>query len=192
MTAPPPPSDDRPAAGDRPASPGDRPVPSGDGSPPADGGAPAEDNRTAPRLETTVPYTSPFTVVGRIRSFRHALRGVWLVLRSQHNAWLHAVATVLAVALAGILHNTAEPLSPGEWADLALAILLVWVAETFNTGLEVLADGLVPERHPVVKMAKDVAAAAVLMAAVGAVVVGAILFVPRLVGLVEGLWAAGG
>jgi diacylglycerol kinase (ATP) len=78
-----------------------------------------------------------------------------------------------------------RPLSLGEWADLVLAIVLVWVAETFNTGLEVMADGLVPERHPVIKISKDVAAAAVLMAAVGAVVVGAILFIPRLVLVIQ-------
>ena len=141
--------------------------------------------RRAPRLETDVPYTSPFTVMGRLRSFKHAATGIWLVLRSQHNAWLHAVATVLALVLAGILHVVSRPLSLGEWADLVLAIVLVWVAETFNTGLEVMADGLVRERHPVIKIAKDVAAAAVLMAAIGAVVVGAILFIPRLVIVVQ-------
>jgi len=147
--------------------------------------------RTARRIETDVPYASPFTVVGRLRSFKHAAMGIWLVLRSQHNAWLHAVATMLALVLAGVLHVAARPLSLGEWADLVIAIVLVWVAETFNTGLEVMADGLVRERHPVIKIAKDVAAAAVLIAAVGAVVVGAILFVPRLVLLVQRLLAAG-
>jgi len=147
--------------------------------------------RADQRLETDVPYTSPFTVVGRLRSFRHAARGIWFVLRSQHNAWLHVVATVLALALAGLLHVEVRPFTTGEWADLVLAILLVWVAETFNTGLEVLADGIEPERHPVIKIAKDVAAAAVLMAAIGAFVVGAILFVPSLVSLFQDLWAAG-
>jgi len=147
-------------------------------------------HRRAPRLRTDVPYTSPFTVVGRLRSFKHAAMGIWLVLRSQHNAWLHAVATVAAVVVAGVLHVTARPLSLGEWADLVLAIALVWVAETFNTGLEVMADGLVGERHPVIKIAKDVAAAAVLMAAVGAVVVGAVLFVPRLILLLQRLLGA--
>ena len=154
------------------------------------GGDAERSRRAAPRLETDVPYSSPFTVVGRIRSFKHAAMGIWLVLRSQHNAWLHAVATMLALALAGVLHVTARPFSVGEWADLVLAIVLVWVAETFNTGLEVMADGLVRERHPVIKIAKDVAAA-VLMAALGAVVVGAILFVPRLVLLVQRLVEAG-
>ena len=161
-----------------------------DGNPSKERGA-ANARRTARRLETDVPYASPFTILGRLRSFKHAAMGIWLVLRSQHNAWLHAVATMLALVLAGVLHVTARPLSLGEWADLVIAVVLVWVAETFNTGLEVMADGLVHERHPIIKIAKDVAAAAVLMAAVGAVVVGAILFVPRLVLLVQRLAAAG-
>ena len=95
--------------------------------------------RVARRLGTDVPYTSPFTVVGRIRSLRHAAKGMGFVLRSQHNAWLHAVATVLALVLAVVLHVMVKPLTAGEWADFVLAVALVWVAETFNTGLEVLA-----------------------------------------------------
>jgi len=147
--------------------------------------------RRGPRLDTDAAYTSPFTIVGRIRSFRHAAKGMAFVLRSQHNAWLHAVATVLALVLAAVLHVTVEPaLTVGEWADLVIAIVLVWVSETFNTGLEVLADGMVAERHPIVKIGKDVAAAAVLLSALGAVVVGAILFIPRLMILVEQLLAA--
>lgn len=155
------------------------------------GGDAERSRRKVPRLETDVPYASPFTIMGRMRSFKHAAMGIWLVLRSQHNAWLHAVATMLALLLAGVLHVMARPFSVGEWADLVLAIVLVWVAETFNTGLEVMADGLVCERHPVIKIAKDVAAAAVLMAAIGAVVVGAILFLPRLLLLVQRLVEAG-
>ena len=136
--------------------------------------------RGEPRLETEVLYPSPFTLVGRVRSFRHALSGFWFVLRSQHNAWLHAAVSVLALVLAAVLHFRVKPFTVGEWCDLALAIVLVWVAETFNTGLEVLANAVTPERHPIVKIAKDVAAAAVLMAAIGAFVVGCILFLPPL------------
>ena len=140
--------------------------------------SPTEDRRGKARLET-VPYTSPFTFMGRVRSFRHAIMGLAFVLRTQHNAWLHAIATVLAIIL-----GVALRLPLGEWCMLALAVVMVWVAEAFNTGLEVLADAVVSERHPVVKIAKDVAAAAVLLSALGAVVVGAIIFVPRLVDVI--------
>ena len=142
-----------------------------------------DERRDGDRLDTEVLYPSPFTVVGRVRSFRHAFLGIWFVLRSQHNAWVHAVVSVLALVLAGVLHVNVRAFTAGEWADLVIAIVLVWVAETFNTGLEVLANAVSDQRHPVVKIAKDVAAAAVLMAAVGALVVGLILFVPRFVEL---------
>ena len=142
-------------------------------------GASDDQRRDGERLETEVLYPSPFTVVGRVRSFRHALMGMWFVLRSQHNAWLHAAASVLVLALAAALHVRVQAFTVGEWADLVIAIVLVWVAEMFNTGLEVLANAVSGQRHPVVKIAKDVAAAAVLVAAIGAVVVGLILFVPR-------------
>jgi diacylglycerol kinase len=132
------------------------------------------------RVETQIFYTSPFTVSGRLRSFRHAAVGFWFVMKSQHNAWLHAVATVLALVLAVSLHIMVAPLSLGEWAVLVIAVVLVWVSETFNTGLEILAEAITTERHPILKIAKDVAAAAVLISALGAVTVGGILFIPRL------------
>jgi len=141
------------------------------------------------RVDTNIFYESPFSLMGRLRSFRHAAVGIWFVVRSQHNAWLHAIATVLAMVLA-IALNFAVPsrrFELVEWGLLVLAIMLVWVAETFNTGLEVLAAAITSERHPIVKIAKDVAAAAVLMSAMGAFMVGCILFLPRLWTLVSRL-----
>jgi len=154
--------------------------------PPTDSG---EQRRNEDRLETEVFYQSPFTVVGRVRSFRHAFMGMWFILRSQHNAWLHAVASVLALVLAAVLHVMVRPFTVGEWCDLIIAIVLVWVAEGFNTGLEILANAVSIKQHPVLKIAKDVAAAAVLMAAIGALVVGLLLFVPRFVQLLG--WPGG-
>ena len=146
-----------------------------------------QEERNARRLDSEILYESPFTLTGRVRSLRHAARGIWFVLRSQHNAWLHAVATVLAFVLAGVLHLFVQPFTWGQWSVLVVAIVQVWVAETFNTGLELLAAAITSDRHPIVKIAKDVAAAAVLMSALGAAVVGAILFVPPLAELVERL-----
>ena len=138
-----------------------------------------DERRILGRVETEPQYPSPFTVVGRLRSFRHAFAGLLFVLRSQHNAWLHGVVTVLALVL-----GVAVRLSADEWCLLVLAIAVVWVAEAFNTGLEVLADTVVPERHPTVKIAKDVAAGAVLLASLGALVIGCLLFVPRLAAVI--------
>jgi diacylglycerol kinase (ATP) len=119
----------------------------------------------------------PFQFTGRVRSFRFAFAGLWTMLRTQHNAWVHAAATV-TVAAAGL----AVRLGPSEWALITLAVVAVWAAEAMNTALEFLADAACPEFHPLVKHAKDIAASAVLIAACGAAVVGLLVFGRRIVG----------
>ena len=117
----------------------------------------------------------PFSFRDRIRSFRFAFAGIWTMLRSQHNAWIHAFATILVVA-AGFVFK----ITPGEWCWLVVAIICVWMAEAFNTAFEFLADVASPEFHPLVKKAKDVAAGAVLISAIGAVIIGIIIIGPYL------------
>lgn len=112
-----------------------------------------------------------------LRRFVYALQGVAFLVRSQPNARLHLLATVLVCA-AGAWCG----LGRTEWLGVAVAIVLVWSAEAFNTALEQLADALHPERHPGIGRAKDVAAAAVLIAAVGAAVIGVLVFLPHLAG----------
>ncbi|HEU4587746.1 MAG TPA: diacylglycerol kinase family protein [Gemmatimonadales bacterium] len=119
----------------------------------------------------------PFQVSARVRSFRYALRGIAVVLHSQHNAWIHAAATLLVVA-AGL----AIGLDRLEWCALVLAMVAVWVAEALNTAFEALCDVASPSLHPMVERAKDVAAGAVLIAAIGAVVIGLLVFLPHLLG----------
>lgn len=111
----------------------------------------------------------------RAWSFRHALRGVGICLRTQANARVHAVATVATVA-AGLW----LAVSRWEWCFLIGAIAIVWTAETFNTALEFLVDLVSPGQHPLAGQIKDVAAAAVLMAAVGALAIGGMILVPKL------------
>ena len=115
-----------------------------------------------------------FSLKSRVASFRHAFRGMATLFSTQPNAWLHAAATV-AVVSAGILFRV----STAEWRWLVAAIAAVWVAEAFNTALEFLADAVSTEHHPLVGKAKDVAAAAVLLAAVGAAVIGVMVFQPH-------------
>ncbi|HEU4649401.1 MAG TPA: diacylglycerol kinase family protein [Gemmatimonadales bacterium] len=119
----------------------------------------------------------PFQVSARVRSFRYALRGIAVVLHSQHNAWIHAAASLLVVA-AGL----ATGLGRLEWCALVLAIVAVWVAEALNTAFEALCDVASPSLHPMVERAKDVAAGAVLIAAIGAVIIGLLVFVPHVLG----------
>ena len=118
--------------------------------------------------------TESFSLTRRAQSFRFAWRGLVAVARSQHNAWIHAAATV-AILAAGV----ALRLNAGEWALLVLAMAAVWAAEAFTTAVEVLGDAVASEDHPLVGMAKDVAAGGVLVTAVGAVGVGMLVLVPR-------------
>jgi diacylglycerol kinase (ATP) len=115
-------------------------------------------------------------VASRLESFRCALRGVRTVLASQHNAWIHLLATICVCGL-GLLVG----ISRLEWCAIAMVIALVWTAEALNTAFEFLCDVASPEFHPLIQKAKDVAAAAVLLSAAGAAVVGLIVFVPHLV-----------
>jgi diacylglycerol kinase len=110
----------------------------------------------------------------RLQSFTYAARGVWH-LRLEPNARVHAFAT-FAVLIAAVVSR----LSPLEWALVVFAIALVFAAEALNTALEHLADATVPERHPLVGAAKDLAAGAVLICALGAAVVGVLVLGPHL------------
>lgn len=116
-----------------------------------------------------------FSFAARARSFRYAGRGVVALLRSQHNAWIHAAGSVAVVGL-----GFAVGLSRLEWCLVVLAMVAVWSAEAVNTAIEALCDVASPEVHPLVERAKDIAAGAVLLAAVGAVVVGLLVFGPHL------------
>jgi diacylglycerol kinase len=116
-----------------------------------------------------------FTITGRLHSFRYAIHGLTLMLRSQHNAWLHAFASICILIMGGLFR-----LTDGEWCWIILAIMAVWTAEALNTALEFLADAATPEFHPLVKCAKDVAAGGVLIAALGSVAIGLLVLGPHL------------
>ena len=118
---------------------------------------------------------TPFSFTGRIRSLSHAVVGIGLMLRTQHNAWVHAVATIGVITT-----GFACGVSRADWCWLVLAIVAVWTAEALNTAFEFLCDVTSPAFHPVVKQAKDVAAGAVLTTAIGAVVIGLLVFGSRL------------
>jgi len=116
----------------------------------------------------------PFSVADRLHSFRYAFAGLRTLLRTQHNAWIHAAATVLVIAVALYFGLNAY-----EWLWLVLAMVLVWMAEAFNTALELLADAVTRERHPLIGQAKDVAAGAVLVTAIGAFIIGVLVLGPH-------------
>jgi diacylglycerol kinase (ATP) len=116
-----------------------------------------------------------FSFTGRMRSVRHAVHGIQLMLASQHNAWVHAGVTLLVLALGVVLG-----IDRYEWCWLTIACVAVWTAEGLNTAFEFLCDVASPQFDPAVKSAKDVAAGAVLIAALGAAVIGLLILGPPL------------
>ena len=112
---------------------------------------------------------------GRALRFRYAFEGWWYVLRTQRNAWIHAMASAAVFGLAIWLD-----LSRWDWAILLLTTMVVWMAEFINTAVETVVDMVMPEYHPLAKAAKDIAAAAVLVGALGAVVIGLLIMGPPL------------
>lgn len=118
---------------------------------------------------------SPFSLRGRLESFGFALRGVAFVLRSQHNAWIHLGASVAVIGTALYLD-----LSRADWSWLILAITGVWCAEIFNTAVEQVANAVDSKPNPSIGRAKDAAAGAVLIAAMGAAAIGLMVLGPPL------------
>ena len=114
------------------------------------------------------------TSEGRWLSFLHALAGILFALRHQRNTWIMACATVAAVAV-GIWVG----LGRIEWAVLTMTMGLVWVAEFLNSAIEAAVDVASPQLHPIAKVAKDVAAGAVLTASLIALLVGIIILGPE-------------
>ena len=101
------------------------------------------------------------------------------MIRSQHNAWLHALATILVIGVGLFLQ-----LSRFEWNWLILAIMAVWSAEALNTAFEFLADATTPSYNPLIGKAKDIAAGAVLITAIGATIIGILILGPHLMKLI--------
>ena len=121
-----------------------------------------------------------FSARARIRSFRHAFRGIGVMLSTQHNAWIHAAATAAAIGAGFALR-----IDRGEWLAVVLAIIAVWTAEALNTAFEALCNVASPEFHPLVERAKDVAAGGVLISAIGAGVIGLLVFGARVLALLR-------
>jgi diacylglycerol kinase (ATP) len=116
-----------------------------------------------------------FSFRARVRSFRFALEGIAEFFQSEHNAWLHFMATVAVFTLATLVGVTKN-----ELLALVFAIGFVWVAEMFNTCIERVMDFVSDQRHKEIKFIKDLAAGAVLIAAITALVVGCVVFIPKL------------
>ena len=119
-----------------------------------------------------------FSLKNRAKSFKYAFNGIRLLLTKEHNAWIHCAVAVIVIVF-GFLFD----ISANEWLAIVIAIGAVLAAEGFNTAIERLADVVSPEYNEGIKSTKDIAAGAVLILAIAAVVVGLIVFVPKLMEL---------
>lgn len=117
-----------------------------------------------------------FSVRSRIKSFAYAIAGILAFIRREHNAWIHLVATIAVVIVAYIFKVTTT-----EAIALTIVTGFVWVTELLNTCIERMADMITLERHPQIKFIKDLAAGAVLIAALIAVIVGLFIFIPKII-----------
>ncbi|MBQ5750607.1 MAG: diacylglycerol kinase family protein [Bacteroidaceae bacterium] len=116
-----------------------------------------------------------FSLMERFRSFVYAGRGLQLLFH-EHNTWIHLTAT-FCVVVVGLWVS----LSFVQWAIAIILLGGVWIAEALNTAIERFFDHVTPEQHPEIGRIKDIAAAAVLMAAITAVAAGLCIFVPAII-----------
>lgn len=116
--------------------------------------------------------------INRIQSFQYAFAGIWHTLKTQRNAQIHVIIALVIFILGLALNITLT-----EWAIIALTIGFVISVEMLNTATESAMDYVNADFHPHIKVVKDVAAGAVLVSAITAVVIGLLIFGPRLIAL---------
>jgi len=117
----------------------------------------------------------PFSIRARLKSFIYAFQGLAEMLKTEHNTWVHLVATIIIVIL-----GFYKQISATEWCLIILSTMAVWVSEALNTAFEFLCDVTSPDFHPLVQKSKDVAAGAVLLSAIGAAIIAMIIFIPKI------------
>jgi diacylglycerol kinase (ATP) len=115
-------------------------------------------------------------ISSRLKSFKYALQGIGCLFRTQTNAQIHLMMTILVIVMAFFFKVTLV-----EWSLLILCIMAVLAAEAFNSALEFLADAVTQSPHPLIGKAKDLAAGGVLIAAIGAASVGTLIFAKRVI-----------
>ncbi len=119
-----------------------------------------------------------FSIRDRMNSFPYAFNGLWILWKEEHNARIHFVAAICAVVAGVVLH-----ISVCEWLAIVFAIGFVITLEIINSAIENIADFVSPERNEVIKKVKDLAAAGVLFSAFTALVIGLVIFVPKILDL---------
>ena len=114
-------------------------------------------------------------LLSRMTAFGHAFHGWGHVLKTQHNAWIHAVVALLVFIVSFWLNLPAR-----DWAVIILTVTMVFTAEFINTAIEAVVDLASPVHHPLAKVGKDVGAGAVLISALAAILIGLLILGPPL------------
>lgn len=114
----------------------------------------------------------------RIDSFKYAITGIGTFFKSQTHPKIHLLALVF-VTLAGFLFKV----STTEWLILILTMTIVLVAEAFNSAMEMLCDKVTSEKDPIIKNVKDISAGAVLLSAIASIIIGLLIFLPKILEL---------
>jgi diacylglycerol kinase len=122
--------------------------------------------------------SNKFSLKSRFGSFKFAFNGLLLILKDEHNSRIHFLAAIVAIAMGIILG-----LNHYEWSLLIIVIGIVFLTELLNSSLESLADLIDPEWNKLIMKAKDYSAAAVLISAIVAIVVGGLIFIPKILDL---------
>lgn len=115
-----------------------------------------------------------------LKSFKYAIEGIRLAYKYNRNIWIHSVFAVIAILLSLVLR-----ISWVEFGLILVVILVVFVAEMVNTAIEEMVDLIVQEHREQARIAKDVAAGMVLIAAIGSVVIGVVIFLPYILNLIS-------
>ena len=126
-------------------------------------------------MEPRLSEKRRFSIISRIKSTNNAWRGIGIFMRTTHNAWIHLAVSFVVMVLGFVYHISAT-----EWMFLVFSIGLVFIAEAFNTALEVDMNLTSPGFHPFARDVKDIAAGGVLVSALVALIVGCIIFLPKL------------
>ena len=121
-----------------------------------------------------------FSLIGRIQSANHALRGLGIFFRLEHSSWFVTFFALLAIYLGFVLN-----ISSIEWLFIVLAIGVVFITETLNTAIEIDIDLTSPQYHPYARDTKDVAAGATLLSTVVSIIVGLIIFLPKILDVLK-------
>ena len=120
-----------------------------------------------------VKKNQKFSLRRRLLSFKYAFKGIFLLLKNEHNAWIHALAAILAIGLGFYFE-----IYRNEWIAVVFLIGFVFSSEAFNSAIELLVDKISPDYNETAGNIKDLAAGAVLFAAIAAAIAGFVIFAP--------------